>query len=311
MAKRNILVSFLSFILSLMLTLSLIVAIPMTVISKLLTEDNIEILVNQVVNEIDTDGFAILTSSGGRSIANILLWTIKDCPGAEYITEAQIERTLVPEFVKSLAVSFAADFSEASEDGEIEIKIKPSEIYKFLEKNRKTVSELAADSGYRYEIDIKGNKDMILINITELFGKDGITVESMVEDDDLIEDIVLYLEYAQKALSKTALYFVWGAVGAISVLLFLVNIGYLGSFLSACGSPAFIIGLLYTLLAVAVKPLLSALSSSVDDMPQFIHFAAGWTAAILMDVSLVVLAAGFGLIILSAIVKAIVRKNQN
>jgi hypothetical protein len=217
-------------------------------------------------------------------------------------------QVLAPDFLKALTVDLATDFSNSLKSGELTIEVEPLDIYKFLEKNRKTISKLAKDAGSPYDVEIKESKDIIMYNITELIGKDGISIDAILEDGDLKDNIDDYLEDASKILSDTTLYLAWGVVGVLVLLLFIINLGYFGSFFASCGIPAFIIGLIYFLIALAIPPLLNIIDLPFGELEAFIDFLAGFFAAIIMDISSIVLIVGLALIILAIVINAITRK---
>ena len=86
------------------------------------------------------------------------------------------------------------------------------------------------------------------------------------------------------------------------------NLGYFGAFCRACGIPAFIIGALYCLAGLGVSPLLSIITIPIPIVASAIEFTAGFLGALLMDISLIVLAIGFALVVISFISDAIRRK---
>ena len=143
---------------------------------------------------------------------------------------------------------------------------------------------------------------------SKLIGKDGISIDAILEDGDLKDNIDDYLEDASKILSDTTLYLAWGVVGVLVLLLFIINLGYFGSFFASCGIPAFIIGLIYFLIALAIPPLLNIIDLPFVELEAFIDFLAGFFAAIIIDISSIVLIAGLALIILAIVINAITRK---
>ena len=302
MSSRNGLLKLLSSILSLILAIVLIATIPLMVVDYMLAEDNMGITVSLIFDNIeDISELGIATDEGNKTIADVLLWSIKDCPGALFITEKQAASTLVPEFFKELTIHLLTDFRNSLEKSSLDMTYKADDIYRFLERNSNTISELASDSGYNDDVDIKKNKESILKNISDLIGKEGISVGSLLADSSLKDNVDAYMEDAHAFLSEYTLDRAWKAIGILAGILFLVNLGYFGCFLSACGKPTFIIGLAYFLIAVAVRtPILSS-NLPIEELPDFIKLPIGYTASVIMDYSSPFLIAGLVLIILSAI----------
>ncbi|MBO5702058.1 MAG: hypothetical protein J6S71_06435 [Clostridia bacterium] len=299
MSSQNGFLRFLSAILSLILAFLLIAAIPLWIIDFMLSEDSIETAADYIFDSLgDVSDLGVNTKKGSKTIADVLLWSIKGCGGDEFITEKQISDSLVPEFLKTITLDIIEDFRNGSD-----IAIDAEDIYEFLERNGETVSDLAADSGYIYELNIKYNEELILYNVKELIGKNGITPNDLLEDGEFKDNIELYLAYARTALSKTTVYITYGVIGVIVCLLFTVNLGYFRKFLSSCGKPAFTVGLVYFLAALAMQYLRSTINPSSDRFSSAVDFMIGYAAAGIMDVSAAVLIAGLVLLILSVIAR--------
>lgn len=306
MKNKNGFLSFLSSLLSLALAVLLIVAIPVGVIVDLFSDEKIDILVDQILGDIDTSDLGIKSSLGNKSMAETLLYIIKDCPGTDSITEEQAAKELVPIFIRSFISDFISDFTDSETSGSPEIAFDPDDIYTFFANNSQKISDLASNS----TVDIKSNKRSIMNNINDVFGEDGVSVDSLIEDDGIKDSIDSYISAAHTLLSLETLKNAACVVGAILFLLLLVNIGHFGDFLSACGTPALVIGVIYFILAFIVGPFLSEFIIPSENFYSAFNFAIGLIAAITMDISCTVLIAGIVLIILAAIAKAIARKKS-
>ena len=306
--KQNVFLKFISVLLSIVLTSALIAAVPLTVINGLLTEDNVELMVDEVIDILDLKKLGISTTEGGKSISYIMLYVMRDCKGIPYISEAQVSKTLVDDFVKQLTTDLLNQFNNSLEEGEINIGWKPKDIYRFLKKNEKTFQKLARESGYYNNIDIAASEESIIANIEDLIGKDGISIGTLLDDDNITEQVELYLSYAQLVFSDTAVLTLWGAVALIALLLLLVNIGYYTSFMRACGVPAFIVGGLCFILGFSVEPILNLIDLPLESLTEIVDFCAGLIGAMIMEVSSIVFIAGLALIIISIIVDIIMRK---
>ena len=294
-------------LLSLFLSLTLAAAIAATVllasVAELIKQDNTEIIADRVFESLDTDNIALRTSLGKKSVASILLSLISDCPGADRITEKQIADALTSKFLKEFTEELLDEFYDPSVSDPLDIGLKPSAICKFLERNQKTLSALAADNGYSGGIDVKGNKEQILNKVSKLLGKDGVTLDCLLADGALKDNLGQYLDAGRSLLTPKVLLIACGVTGFIAILLLAVCFGYFDRFLSACGKPAFWIGLLYFLSALAVRSVILSGRPAADGVPDFLLFPIGLTASVIMDVSVVVLISGILLMIASVFVK--------
>ena len=302
MSSQNGFLRFISAILTLALAIILIAAIPLWSINFMISEERIDTVVDHIFNATgDLSDIGIATQKGNKTIADVLLWSLKGCGGEEFIDKKEINSSLTSAFLKTITLNFIEDLRNGDD-----IAIRAEDIYEFLERNSKTISRLAENSGYSNKINIKYNEELIIGNVKELIGKNGISLDDMIEEGELKDNIGSYLEYVHLILSETTLYLSYGFIGFFIFLLLIANVGYFGEFLSACGKPAFIIGLIYFLVGLAVNYLDSIIDLSSEGFASF-DFLLGYIAAVIKDVSAPVLIAGLVLIILAAIV----RKKQN
>ena len=213
-------------LLSLFLSLTLAAAIAATVllasVAELIKQDNTEIIADRVFESLDTEDIALRTSLGKKSVASILLSLISDCPGADRITEKQIADALTSKFLKEFTEELLDEFYDPSVSDPLDIGLKPSAICKFLERNQKTLSALAADNGYSGGIDVKGNKEQILNKVSKLLGKDGVTLDCLLADGALKDNLGQYLDAGRSLLTPKVLLIACGVTGFIAILLLAV-----------------------------------------------------------------------------------------
>ena len=291
MSKQNGFIRFVSACFSLLLAFVLIAAVPLWIINYMISEESIDTMADYIFEDVGNIGFN--TTEGSISVARLLLLSIKNCAGAEYITEKQMNDDLVPDFLKTVTLEILEDFNDQSE-----IRISADDVYDFLEENEDELSSLAKDSGYRLGIDINGNKQTIVRNVKDLLGKKGITLNTVLEEE-LADTIELYLEYAQLVLSETAKNISYCVIAILGVIIFVLNLGYFKHFLTACGKPAVLIGTLYFISAIVLQAVCDSIDLPSGGAGSAIHFLFGYTAAVIMDFSAPVFLAGLTLLILS------------
>jgi hypothetical protein len=292
-----------SFFLSLLLAAALTVTIAIASTATMLSEENTAIITDRVFESLETDDLALRTASGKKSISSVLLAVISDCPGASHITEKQIAESLTPKFLMEFTEELLEEFYDPSVTDPIDIGLRPSAIYKFLEKNQKTLSSLAAASGYSGNIDVKGNKELILNQAARLMGKNGVTVDCLLADGALKDNLGIFLEAGRSLLTPTVLLIACGVSGFIALLLLAVCFGYFDRFLSACGKPAFWVGFLSFFSALAIRSVILSGNPAADGVPDYILFPIGLAASVIMDFSIIVLIAGILLLIAAVCVK--------
>ena len=295
MSKQNIFLKFISACFSLLLAAVLIASVPLWIINHMISEDSIDTIADYVFVDVSNIGFN--TTEGSITVSRLLLLSIKDCAGANYITEKQMNKALVPDFLKTVTLEVIEDFNDQSE-----IRISADDIYDYLQENEDELSSLANDSGYRQGIDIKGNKQSIISNIKDLLGKKGITLNTVL-DDEIADTIEEYLEYAQLVLLETAANISYCAIAIIGIILFVINLGYFKHFLTACGNPAILIGTLYFISAIVVQAVAATIDLPSGGLGAAIDFLFGYTAAVIMDFSAPVFLVGLAMLILSLFVR--------
>ncbi len=309
--KQNFFLKILSFLLALLLSAVLIAAIPVTLLRFLLTDHNIEVIVDRVIESIELDKFEFSTSNGTKTLSGVLLDITDEFEGWSHITEEQINDALLEDFVKQFVTDTLKQYGMSLKEGEAMLGWTPEQIYAFVETNKDTIERLAREAGYEGNLPITEKKEMMIANIEEKIGKDGISVNALFGNSDEAEKVNSYLNKAQIIFSNNTLYFIWGIAAFIAIILIFVNIGYFGSFLRSCGFPAFIIGGIYFLIAYAAEPLLSLIKIPNATAADIVNFTVGFLTSLLMNISGMVLAVGLVFIIVSFIADAIKRKIQN
>ena len=291
MSSQNVFIRLLSACFSLLLAAVLILAVPLWIINYMLSEDSIDTVSEYIFEDVSDIGFN--TTEGSISVARLLLLSIKNCAGAEYITEKQMNEDIVPNFLEAITFDILEDFNDLSE-----IRISADDVYEFLEDNEDKLTRLAAESGYRYDVRIEENEEIIIDNLKDLLGRRGITLGTVI-DEDAAEALEPYLEYAQIALSQNVKVASYGAIAIIGAILFILNLGYFKKFLTSCGTPAVIVGALYFISAIILQALRDMIELPSGGIGSAIHFLFGYTAAVIMDFSAPVFLAGLALLILS------------
>ncbi len=306
--RQNFFLKFLSFLLSLVLLASIAVAVPITLLNLFLTDHNIDVIVDRAISSIELDKIEFSTADGTKTLSGAIHDVTSEFEGFDHITEEQINDALLEDFVKQFVSDTLSQLGMSLKEGEAMLGWTPEQIYGFIEANADTIEQLARDAGYEGELPIEEKKEMMIENIEEKIGKDGISASALLGDSSEAEEFALYLDAAQALFSINVLYLAWGLVAFIVILISFTNIGYFGAFCRACGIPAFIIGALYFLAGLGVSPLLSIVTIPIPIVASAIEFTAGFLGALLMDISLIVLAIGFALVVISFISDAIRRK---
>ncbi len=306
--KQNFFLKILSFLLAIILMASLVVAIPITLLNMFLTDHNIEVIVERAISSIELDKIEFSTADGTKTLSGALHDITNEFEGWDHITEEQISDALLEDFVKQFVTDAISQLGMSLKEGEVMLGWTPEQIYDFIEANEDTIEKLARDAGYEGKLPIKEKKEMMIQNIEKRIGEDGITAETLFGGSDETKQLARYLDAAQAVFSINILYLAWGLVAFVILLIIFTNIGYFGAFCRTCGFPAFIIGTLYFLIGLAVSPLLSIVTIPVPMFADAIKFTVGFLGALLMDISLIVLAVGLVLIIISFISDAIRRK---
>ncbi len=309
--KRSFLTAIISFLLSLILTAALITAIPITLLNLFLTDHNIEVLVDRTVSSIELDKIEFSTVEGDKTLSGVLLDITDEFEGWDHITEEQISDALLEDFVKGFVSDTLKQYGMSLKEGEAMLGWTPEQIYGFIESNKETIEKLAREAGYEGKLPIEEKKEMMIENIEEKIGKEGISAAALLGDSGEAEELARYLETAQKLFSQDTLLFVWGVTAFAVLLIFFTNLGFFGSFCRGCGFPAFLIGGIFFIAGLGVAPLLSLLNIQIPMIVSAIEFAADFVGALLMDISLIVLVAGLALIVISFISDTIACRREN
>ena len=211
MSNNKALISILSALLSLFLAAVLTVAVLVTVVATLIKEENTELIAERIFEDLKADDLALPTSEGKKSVASALLYMISDCPGADKITEKQMASTLAPKFLEAFTDALLEEFYDPSVTDVLDVGIRPSGIYRFFEKNQKTLSSLASNSGFGGIVNVEGYKNQILDKASELFGKDGVTVDNLIADGYFKDNINSAVDAARALLDIKAILVAFGA----------------------------------------------------------------------------------------------------
>lgn len=306
--KQNFFLKFLSFLLSVILLASIAVSVPITLLNLFLTDHNIDVIVDRAISSIELEKIEFSTAGGTKTLSGALHDITNEFDGWDHITEEQINDALLEDFVKQFVTDALAQLGMSLKEGEAMLGWTPEQIYDFIEANKETIERLAREAGYEGKLPIEEKKDMIIANIEERIGEDGISASALLGSSDETEDLARYLELAQALFSVNTLYLAWALVAFIVILIAFTNLGYFGAFCRACGFPAFLVGAIYFLAGLGVSPILSIADLPIPIFAAAVEFTAGFLAAMLMDISLIVIGVGFVLIIISFISDAIRRK---
>ena len=305
--RRGCFVGFISFILSLILMLVITAAIPLTLLNLFLNENNIEAIVDHIVSSIEIDKIEISTDEGNKTLPDVLLDVVTEFDDWEHIVEEPIDPVIIEDFVKKFATDAITQLGSSLKNGDQMLGWTPEQIYGLIAENEDMIESFVHAAGYKGEILISENEEIIIANIKQSIGEEGISVNTILEQSGDAEMVAEYLNKASLICSDKTLYLVLGIVGFIMLLLLLVNLGFFGSFLRACGVPALIVGGLYSLAAGAVDPILAFAEISDPTVASVVEFSAGFLATLLMKISLAVAVVGLGMIILSIITDTIKR----
>ena len=305
--RRGCFVGFISFILSLILMLVITAAIPLTLLNLFLNENNIEAIVDHIVSSIEIDKIEISTDEGNKTLPDVLLDVVTEFDDWEHIVEEPIDPVIIEDFVKKFATDAITQLGSSLKNGDQMLGWTPEQIYGLIAENEDMIESFVHAAGYKGEILISENEEIIIANIKQSIGEEGISVNTILEQSGEAEMVAEYLNKASLICSDKTLYLVLGIVGFIMLLLLLVNLGFFGSFLRACGVPALIVGGLYSLAAGAVDPILAFAEISDPTVASVVEFSAGFLATLLMKISLAVAVVGLGMIILSIITDTIKR----
>jgi hypothetical protein len=306
--KQNFFLKILSFLLAIILMASLIIAVPITLLNLFLTDHNIDVIVDRAISSIELDKIEFSTADGTKTLSEAIHDVTNEFEGWDHITEEQINDALLEDFVKQFVTDALDKLGMSLKEGEAMLGWTPEEIYGFIEANKETIEQLARDAGYEGKLPIEEKKDMMIANIEQRIGKDGISAAALFGNSGETEKLARYLEAAQALFSINILYLAWGLVAFIIMLIIFTNIGYFGAFCRTCGFPAFIVGALYFLVGLGVSPLLSIVTIPIPIVASAIEFTAGFLGAMLMDISIIVLGVGLVLVVISFISDAIRRK---
>lgn len=308
--RRPFLVGILSFLLALILMSALTIAVPVTFLRCLLTDHNIEVIVDHIVDTLDPAGISIPTKGGEQNIAGAILEFTSGVEGLNFITEEQINEVLLNDFVKQAATDILKQYGMSLAQGEEIFRLNAEQIYVYVEANIDTLIQLAREAGYEGEIPIEENKEIIVSTIESAIGSEGISVESIIGNSEDAQMLGKYLKQAQLIFSDNTLYLVWGTVIFIAMLILFLNVKYISYFFRACGFPAFIVGGLYTLVSFSIGLIIAMIKIENELISEILNFIAGFSAALLADISVPMTAVGIAFIITSIII-AIIRRFQS
>ena len=308
--RRPLLVGILSFLLALILMSALTIAVPVTFLRCLLTDHNIEVIVDRVIDSIDITSIEIPTGDSTQNVAGAILEFTSGVEGLSFITEEQINEVLLNDFVKQAATDILKQYGMSLAQGEEIFRLNAEQIYAYVEANKDTLIQLAREAGYEGEIPFEENKEAIVATIEAAIGSEGISVESIIGNSEDAQMLGKYLKQAQLIFSDSTLYLVWGTVIFIAMLILFLNVKYISCFFRACGFPAFIVGGLYTLVSFSIGLIIAMIKIENELISEILNFIAGFSAALLADISVPMTAVGIAFIIASIII-AIIRRFQS
>ena len=308
--RRPLLIGILSFLLALILMSALTIAVPVTFLRCLLTDHNVEVIVDHIVDTLDPAGISIPTEGGTQNIAGAILEFTSGVEGLDFITEEQINEVLLNDFVKQAATDILKQYGMSLAQGEEIFRLNAEQIYSYIEDNMDTLVLLAREAGYEGEIPIEENKEIIVSTIESAIGSEGISVESIIDSYGDAQMLGYHLRRAQLIFSDSTLYLVWGTVIFIAMLILFLNVKYISCFFRACGFPAIIVGGLYTLVSFSIGLIIAMIKIENELISEILNFIAGFSAALLADISVPMTAVGVAFIITSIII-AIIRRFQS
>ncbi len=297
--RRPILVAIFSFLLSLILIVALALAIPVTLLRFILTDHNIEVIVDHVIDTVDIANIEFKTEEGTKTVSEAVLEYTSEFEGLSFITQEQINEVLLNDFAKEIISNLLKEYGLSLKGGDGTLELTPERIYSFIEENKDTLEALARESGYEGELPLEEYKDEMLDVLESTIGKEGISTDAILGISEETEQLQEFLDRAQLVFSDSTLYLVWGLVAFIALLLLFLNIKFLGCFCRACGFPAFIVGGLYTLATFAVEPLLAMITIENEILADLVDFTVGFVVKLLSNIALPTAIIGLALIIVS------------
>ncbi len=300
--RRPVLVAIFSFLLSLILIAALTLAIPVTLLRFILTDHNIEVIVDHVIDTVDIANIEFDTEDGTKTVSEAVLEYTSEFEGLSFLTEEQINEVLLNDFAKEIISNALKEYGLSLKGGNGTLELTPEMIYSFIEENKDTLEALARESGYEGELPLEEYKDEMMNALESTIGKEGISTEAILGVSEQTEQLQEFLDRAQLVFSDSTLYLVWGLVAFIALLLLFLNIKFLGCFCRACGFPAFIVGGLYTLATFAVEPMLAMITIENEILADLVGFTVGFVVKLLSNIALPTAIIGLALIIVSFVI---------
>lgn len=306
---RSCLVTIISLFLSFLLIQALALAIPITFLRLTLTDHNIEVIVDKLIDSIDLTSIEIPTENGTQNFAGAILEFTSEVDGLNLITEEQINEFLLNDFIKQTVTDILKQYGLSLTQGEEYFKLNAEQIYDYVEANKDTLVKLAREAGYEGDIPFEEHKDTIVASIENAIGSEGISVETLIGESE--EAIILgdYLKTAQLVFSNSVLWLIWGLVAVLMILLFVLNLGALDSFMRACGFPALIVGGLYSIIAYSVDSMLTMFEIENDTVADLLAFVGGFAASLLKGIALPIAIIGIVLVLSSFIFSLFKQRN--
>ena len=297
--RRPILVAIISFFLAIILLAAIVLAIPVTLLRFILTDHNIEVIVDHVIDTVDISAIELNTADGTKTVSEAVVEYTSQIEGLSFITEEQINEVLLNDFAKEIISGMLKQYGLSLKDGQNITALTPEQIYSIVEANRDTIERLAREAGYEGTLPFDEYKSDMIASIEQAIGTEGISPEALLGGAEEAKELGDILDKAQLVFSDSALWLVWGLVAFIALLLLFLNIKFLGCFCRACGFPAFIVGGLYTLAAFAVDPILAMITIENRIAAEIVSFTVGFVVALLEDIALTTAIIGLVLIIVS------------
>ncbi len=310
-AKQNVFLKILSVFFAVILAVLLIASTAVTLLHTVISPDNTQNLVADLIDSIDLDDLYINTPDGKLSIGEYFIQSCQKNKGWENVTENDLEDTLEEEYIHEFASEIINEYLTEFVENDGELNITAEDIYDILESNDKTIKKMAKDLGFEGNLQIKEKKDTIISNIEKQIGQEGINIKLNVEAIGGSAVSGLALQSILFIFTDIAMIAMWGIVAVFALIIFFINWGYFGNFLRSCGIPALIIGVIYLIASLCAEPLSQLFKLPDTAIGDAITFAIGYIAAILLEMSIVLAAVAVGLIIISVISDAIARKIRN
>ncbi|MBQ2241249.1 MAG: hypothetical protein II319_03805, partial [Clostridia bacterium] len=137
--RRSCLAALISFLLSIVLIAALLLAIPVTLLRYVLTDRNIELIVDHVIDSFEIDKIEFETEDGAKNISGIIYDATSEIEELDGITEEHINEILTNGAVKDFAADILKQYGTALKEGTEPIGLQPDLIYTYIQENHETI----------------------------------------------------------------------------------------------------------------------------------------------------------------------------